>query len=58
MDIPQVDEQRLLQAMEQYGGSFARNLARAWQCADSTNRARLREAFGGLLLSYLPFVEA
>ena len=41
-----------LDAMKQYGGRFARHLAEAWQCADSDNQRRLREAFPELLADY------
>jgi len=34
-----------LHMMEVYGGSFVRSLVACYYCADSTNRAKLREAF-------------
>ena len=39
-------------AMRKYGGSFASHLASAWMVADSTNSARLKDAFGDLLEQY------
>lgn len=38
--------------MERYGGSFAQAIARAWQCADPDNRARLSAAFPELFKRY------
>jgi hypothetical protein len=38
--------------MERYGGSFASAIARAWQCADPDNRARLSAAFPELFKRY------
>jgi hypothetical protein len=39
-------------AMAQYGGSFARALAVAYQRADPVNRARIREGFSDLFREY------
>ena len=50
------DEEALLEKMEQFGGSFAHQIAIAWRYADLGNRNRLRLAFGDLLESYRPFL--
>jgi hypothetical protein len=38
--------------MEQQGGSFAGHIARAFYCADSTNRERLLTAFDDLFCKF------
>ena len=38
--------------MEQQGGSFAGHIARAFYCADSTNRERLITAFDDLFYKF------
>ena len=38
--------------MESQGGSFAGHIARAFYCADSTNRERLLTAFDDLFCKY------
>ena len=50
------DEDALLEKMEEFGGSFASLLAKAWRHADLQNRNRLRLAFGDLLESYRQFI--
>jgi hypothetical protein len=52
-----VDEYRLVEAMQTYGGSFAKAIAEAWYRADGTNRYILRTSFGDLLESYRPFLK-
>jgi len=48
-----VDAESLaIEAMQQYGGGFARALGVAWARADQDNRARLRGAFPELLAKY------
>lgn len=46
------DENRGAELMRQIGGSFAQHLARAFQCADSNNRARILAAFPDLFERY------
>ena len=38
--------------MESQGGSFAGHIARAFYCADSTNREKLLSAFDELFVKY------
>lgn len=38
-------EQHVIQAMEQYGGSFVAALAGAFRCADRRNFTKLKTAF-------------
>jgi len=38
--------------MEREGGSFAEHIARAFYCADSTNRVRLLTAFDDLFCKF------
>jgi hypothetical protein len=51
------DEFYLVKAMKEYGGSFASNLAAAWQRADLSNQRLLRAQFSGLLESYRPYLD-
>ncbi|OZI74558.1 hypothetical protein [Bordetella genomosp. 12] len=41
-----ITDEQAVQAMSQYGGNFVKQLARLWQLADFTNRARIASAFG------------
>lgn len=41
-----------LNMMEDIGGHFASNLAKAWKYADEANQERLKNAFGHLLENY------
>lgn len=50
------NERELVEQMKIKGGSFAKNLAAAWQCADLGNRAKLRAAFSDLLYGYRQFL--
>lgn len=43
---------RTIAAMQQYGGSFASALGRAWLYADLGNRSKLEQAFPELLKQY------
>jgi len=43
-------------AMETYGGSFAKNLAKAMLCADRDNLKRIVEAFPELIERYKEFI--
>ena len=55
MKAMDLDHDMLLDAarlMEQQGGSFAGHIARAFYCADSTNRERLLSAFDDLFCKY------
>lgn len=47
-----VRQVRTLEAMARYGGHFAKNLAAAWQHADSHNHAKLLAAFADLYEKY------
>ena len=55
MKAMDLDHDMLLSAarlMESQGGSFAGHIARAYYCADSTNRVRLLTAFDDLFCKY------
>lgn len=43
---------KIIEAMERFGGSFAKSIAVALQRADSTNYERLVEAFPDLMREY------
>jgi hypothetical protein len=55
MKAMELDRDMLLDAarlMEHEGGSFAGHIARAFYCADSTNRERLLVAFDDLFCKF------
>jgi hypothetical protein len=55
MKAMDLDHDMLLDAarlMERDGGSFAGHIARAFYCADSTNREKLLSAFDALFVRY------
>ena len=55
MKAMRLDHDMLLDAarlMERQGGSFAASIARAFYCADTTNRERLLVAFDDLFVRY------
>jgi hypothetical protein len=55
MKAMDLDHDMLLDAarlMESQGGSFAGHIARAFYCADSTNRERLLSAFDDLFCKF------
>ena len=55
MKAMDLDHDMLLDAarlMESQGGSFAGHIARAFYCADSTNRKRLLTAFDDLFCKF------
>jgi len=55
MKAMHLDHDMLLDAarlMESQGGSFAGHIARAFYCADSTNRERLLTAFDDLFCKF------
>jgi hypothetical protein len=55
MKAMDLDRDMLLSAallMESQGGSFAGHIARAFYCADSTNRERLLTAFDDLFCKF------
>ena len=55
MKAMDLDHDMLLNAallMEREGGSFAGHIARAFYCADSTNRERLLTAFDELFVKF------
>jgi hypothetical protein len=45
-------DSRIIEAINRYGGSFAKALARTFQLADDTNRARIKLAFADLFEHY------
>lgn len=46
------DDARVVQAMQQFGGSFVRALGALWPLADDENRARLKTAFPEYWITY------
>ena len=48
----ETDKFWMLKAMRMYGGSFAKALGKAWECADYINNAKLEEAFPELIEQY------
>lgn len=42
----------IVDAMERFGGSFARSIAHAWHAADNRNKARLQTSFPELFEQY------
>jgi len=48
---------RLAEAMQRYGGSFARKISEAFYVADENNREKLLNAFNDLFESYEHFIE-
>jgi hypothetical protein len=55
MKAMDLDHDMLLSAarlMESQGGSFAGHIARAFYCADTTNREKLLSAFDGLFCKF------
>jgi len=44
-----------LDAMDTYGGSFVRTLARLYRVADAVNRAKLADAFAEYFTKYAVF---
>ena len=51
--VSEEEEFRAVAEMAKIGGGFSSNLAKAWQKADLSNKRKLREAFGPLLLRYV-----
>lgn len=49
-------EAEAIRIMEEYGGSFAKALAKAYICADPDNRERIRKGFPELLDKYKTWV--
>jgi hypothetical protein len=48
---------QIAHAMSKYGGGFAQAIAESWFRADSSNRAKLEEAFDELFQRYAEFAE-
>ena len=46
----------LSEAMLKYGGSFAKCIGKALQCADAQNTKKLLETFDDLIESYRKFI--
>ena len=44
---------QVFELMERQGGSFARNLARAWFVADGDNQKKIQDAFYDLIWEYV-----
>ena len=51
------DDIEILEAMNKYGGSFARSISLAAWSADNTNYAKLKAAFPELWERYATFVK-
>lgn len=51
------DDIEILEAMNKYGGSFARSISLAAWAADSENYAKLKAAFPELWAQYAVFVK-
>ena len=51
------DDIEILEAMNKYGGSFARSISMAAWAADSENYAKLKAAFPELWERYATFVK-
>jgi hypothetical protein len=49
---------RAARAMDDYGGSFAESIARAFFAADGDNKTRLLAAFGDLFVKFSVYEEA
>lgn len=43
---------QVIKAMRAFGGSFVRNLAEAWSCADTDNCKRIETAFPEYIEKY------
>lgn len=50
-------EHEVINAMERYGGSFVKALAKAFLSADNSNFAKLKAAFPEYYLEYAEMVE-
>ena len=50
-------EYEVTNAMKLYGGSFIEQLTRLYDCADNTNRQRIREAFSDYWTEYEELAE-
>ena len=51
------DDIEILDAMNKYGGSFAKSISLAAWAADSENYAKLKDAFPELWTQYATFVK-
>lgn len=47
----------LFAAMEQYGGSFAKALAKAWTAADHINKTKIETVWVDMIANYTKFVK-
>ncbi len=57
-DTADVTMTHIVDAMKQYGGSFAQQLAQCYYMADPSNRRRLEHAFADLFQSYRDLITA
>ena len=46
------DRIKTIAAMKEFGGSFVKRLAEAWQCADEENSAKIEAAWPEYLAKY------
>lgn len=46
------EDLKVIEAMEEYGGSFVQQLARLYRVADLENRIKIRTVFGGYWKDY------
>lgn len=52
-----MNDQKVIEAMQKWGGSFVRALAEAAIVADSDNLRRIKEAFADIWEKYTAFAE-
>lgn len=52
------DKLKVIQAMQDYGGSFVQQLAKLWLIADETNCQRIERAFDEYIEKYKNMAEA
>jgi len=51
------DRIKTIAAMREFGGSFVKRLAEAWQCADEDNSAKIEAAWPEYLAKYRQIAE-
>lgn len=51
------DRIKTIAAMREFGGSFVKRLAEAWQCADEENSAKIEAAWPEYLAKYRGLAE-
>lgn len=50
-------DEKIIEAMEQYGGSFVVTLAALWRRADSENRAKIKATWSNYWKEYESFIK-